>query len=321
MNETWIKIDIATTSQGVEPLTAVILELGIGGVQVQDANDIEELLAGKAAYWDYCDDNVLALREAATVVTVYLPENPQGAETLLALESGLNRLKRLDTENEWGELTISRKGVREEDWAENWKKYYHAAKIGERLVVCPAWEQYDPIDADEIVVLIEPGMAFGTGTHETTRLCMRLLEQFEPEGKAVLDLGCGSGILAVSAMLLGAKSALGVDIDETAVRVAKENAALNGAACEFRRGGIPGIEGKYGVVFANIVADVIIGHIGFIADYLDEDGVFIASGIIDTREAEVVSAIEGAGLRVVKRETDGGWVAIASSKYSCTPKT
>jgi ribosomal protein L11 methyltransferase len=227
------------------------------------------------------------------------------------LEGELARLKELDTQNEWGELAVSRQGIREEDWAENWKKYYHAAKIGERLVICPAWERYEPQSADEVVVTLEPGMAFGTGTHETTRLCMRLLEQCGPQGKAVLDLGCGSGILAISALLLGAKSALGVDIDETAVRVAKENAALNGVACEFRRGGIPGIDGKFGIVFANIVADVIIGHISIIAEYLDKGGVFIASGIIDTREADVLAAIESAGLRVIKRETDGGWVAFA----------
>jgi ribosomal protein L11 methyltransferase len=313
MDNNWVKIDIATTSQGIEPLTAAILELGIGGVQVQDKNDIEELLAGKGAYWDYYDESILELREAATAVTVYLPENPQGAEALLALESELARLKALDAAGEWGGLTISRQGIRKEDWAENWKKYYHAAKIGERLVICPAWEEYEKRSEDEIVITLEPGMAFGTGTHETTRLCMRLLEQFSPEGKAVLDLGCGSGILAVSAALLGAKPAFGVDIDETAVRVAQENAALNGVAesCEFRRGGIPGIAGKYGIVFANIVADVIIGHIGHIADYLDEGGVFIASGIIDTREADVLAAIEGAGLRIIRRETDSGWVAFA----------
>jgi ribosomal protein L11 methyltransferase len=311
MNENWIKIDITTAAQGIEPLTAVILGLGIGGVQVQDANDIEELLAGKGAYWDYYDESILNLREAATVVTVYLPENAQGAETLLALEGELARLKKLDSAGEWGELAISRQGIREEDWAENWKKYYHAAKIGELLVICPAWERYEPANAEEIVVRLEPGMAFGTGTHETTRLCMRLLERCGPQGKAVLDLGCGSGILAVSAMLLGAKSAFGVDIDETAVRVAEENAALNGVTCEFRRGGIPGISGKYGIVFANIVADVIIGHIDIIADYLEEGGIFIASGVIDTREADVLAAINSAGLHVTKRETDGGWVAFA----------
>lgn len=314
MENNWIKIDILTAPQGIEPLTAAILELGVGGVQVQDANDIEELLSGKGAYWDYCGEDIMALREADTVVTLYLPENPQGAETLIALESELAHLKTLDKTGEWGALTVSRQGVREEDWAENWKKYYHAAKVGQRLVICPAWERYEPKSDDEVVVTLEPGMAFGTGTHETTRLCMKLLEQTAPEGKAVLDLGCGSGILAVSAALLGAKSALGVDIDETAVRVAKENAALNGVAekCVFKRNGITGLEGRYGIVFANIVADVIIGHMEYIAGYMDTDAVFIASGIIDTREADVSAAIEAAGLRIIKRETDGGWVAFAA---------
>ncbi len=297
----------------MEPLCAALLELGIAGMQIQDSRDVEDLLANRGARWDYYDESLLKLRDAETTVTVYLPDNTQGAEALAALHAELARLKTLDARGEWGRLSCSLSGVKEEDWASNWKKYYHAAKIGERLVVCPAWERYDARPG-ETVVKLEPGMAFGTGTHETTRLCLRLLERAKPGGKRILDLGCGSGILAVAAVLLGGEAAHGIDLDETAVKTARGNAALNGVQnkCGFSQGDISQIDGKHGIIFANIVADVIISNVKKIASCLDEDGAFIASGIIDTREDDVLAALTAAGLRVAEREAENGWVALLS---------
>ena len=204
--------------------------------------------------------------------------------------------------------------VDEEDWATAWKKYYFPTRVGERLVVCPSWEDYAPAPG-EVVLTMDPGMAFGTGTHDTTRLCMQLLEKYAAPGVKLLDVGTGSGILAVAALLLGADSAVGVDIDEVAVRVAKENAAANGVGdrAAFLAGDLADrVDGRFAVVTANIVADVILRLIPDLGRFLEPGGVFIASGIIDTREADVVSALEGAGYRLADRRESGGWVALAA---------
>lgn len=309
----WTKVDIFTSTVGIEPVCASLMELGIAGFQVTDPNDLDDFLEGKAGYWDYYDEELLKLRDAEAAVTVYLAGNEQGAETLAAIKQELNRLKRLDEEREWGRLEYALSGAREEDWANEWKKYYHPVKIGARLVVCPSWEEYSP-DAGDVVIRLDPGMAFGTGTHESTRLCMQLMEKYLTPDIDVLDVGCGSGILGISAVLLGARVADGLDIDEVAVRVANENAALNGAAerCAFVREALGDrIEGRYGIVFANIVADVIIGHAQHLIRSMDDHGVLIVSGVIDAREDDVAGALTSAGLVIDARETDGGWVALA----------
>ncbi len=309
----WTKMDIYTTTAGAEVLGASLLELGINGFQVQDAQDFEEFLEHKGAYWDYYDESLLKLKDSETIVTVYLSENEQGAETLAAIRIELTRLKELDKENEWGRLVFELSGVREEDWAFGWKKYYHATKVGERLVVCPSWEEYTPQE-NEVVLKLDPGMAFGTGTHESTRLCMELMQTHFKKNVKVLDLGCGSGILGISAVLLGAQSALGLDIDEVSVRVANENAAINkvNKKCRFIRDTLGNhINGSYGLIFANIVADVIIEYVHHIISNLGNYGIVIVSGIIDTREQDVLEALSAAGLGILERKTEGGWVAFA----------
>lgn len=312
----WTKIDIFTSPAGIEPVCASLMELGIAGFQVTDPNDIEDFLEGKAGYWDYYDEELLKLRDAEAAVTVYLAGNEQGAETLAAIKQELNRLKRLDEDREWGRLEYELSGAREEDWANEWKKYYHPVKIGSKLVVCPSWEEYSP-NAGETVIRLDPGMAFGTGTHESTRLCMQLMEKYLTPDIDVLDVGCGSGILGISAVLLGARVADGLDIDEVAVRVANENAAVNGVAkkCVFTRGTLDNrVSGSYGIVFANIVADVIIEYARSLAENTCDGGALIVSGIIDTREGSVINALVEAGLIIDTRETDGGWVALACKK-------
>lgn len=317
MNDnTWTKLDIATTTAGAEAVCASLLELGVNGFQIQDAQDFEDFLAHKGAYWDYYDEELLKLKDCETVVTVYLADNEQGAENLAAIRQELARLHAMDDGGEWGRLTCELSGVREEDWAFSWKKYYHAAKIGERLVICPSWEDCAPADG-EVVVRLDPGMAFGTGTHESTRLCMRLMEKHVFAHTEVLDLGCGSGILAISAARLGARSALGLDIDEVSVGIAAENARLNEVAdvCRFIKDDVGNLKsGSYGLIFANIVADVIIENLHHIVNNLDENGVAVLSGIIDTREQDVLDATKDVGLRILERETDGGWVCLVCAR-------
>lgn len=314
MEQNWIEAAIETTTQGIEPVGALLLELELGGYAVQDAADFEEFLAGKTGQWDYIDEDLMRLREAPTVLTAYLADNAQGAERMQALQAGLARLRALDTAGEWGTLSVTLSGIREEDWANAWKQWYKPLKIGRRLVVCPSWEEYAPAP-EEVILRLDPGMAFGTGTHETTQLCLQMLDEYAPAGKTILDVGCGSGILSASAMLLGAREALGIDIDENAVRVARENAEANGVAAEYRRGDLAtGVDGRYDIIFANIVADAIKALAPDVPRRLAEGGVLIASGIIDTRADEVLAAIEAAGLRILRREELRGWVCVACSQ-------
>lgn len=310
----WTQVDIYTTSAGIEAVGALVLELGVGGYTVQDPEDFEAFLQGKHGHWDYIDDELMKLRNGKTVLTVYLAQNAQGAEQLIALKSGLERLRNMDSENEWGALEYTLSGVKEEDWATAWKQYYKPSAVGDKLVICPSWEEYTPKDG-QVVIRLDPGMAFGTGSHNSTRMCLQLLQGFPPtEVSRVMDVGCGSGILAVSALLLGAQSAHLMDIDETAVKVAKENAQLNGVAerCTFLCSGNPcDLQGQYDIVFANIVADIIIAFLPDLKRILKPDGVLITSGIIDTRKQDVLDALAAAHLTVTQSVEAEGWVALA----------
>lgn len=312
----WTQVDIFTTTAGIEPVGASLMELNVGGYSIQDSADFEAFLEGKNGRWDYIDDDLMKLRDGETTLTIYLAQGQQGAETLALLKSELIRLKALDTAGEWGRLEYALSGVREEDWSTAWKKYYQPTRVGERLVICPSWEEYSPQEGD-VVVRLDPGMAFGTGTHDSTRLCMQLLEQHLPTSARVLDLGCGSGILAVSALMLGAGSAIGVDIDEVAVRVAEENAALNGVVdrCAFRCGSLAEtVNGPFDLIFANIVADVILSFLPDVERLLTPSGVFITSGIIDTREGDVLEGLVANHLRVIRRRESGGWVGLCCQR-------
>ncbi|MBQ6579294.1 MAG: 50S ribosomal protein L11 methyltransferase, partial [Oscillospiraceae bacterium] len=203
-------------------------------------------------------------------------------------------------------------GVNEEDWANNWKQYYHTQRIGKRIIVTPSWEEYTPAEG-EVQMRLDPGMAFGTGTHDTTRLCLELLEEVVTPETRILDVGTGSGILSVGGVLLGAPSALGVDIDPVAVKVANENAEINEVTgkTEFVCGDLTDkVHGKFEIVTANIVADVIIRLLSTVKNYLLKGGVLIVSGIIDTRADEVENACHEAGFVTEKRLEHGGWVAI-----------
>lgn len=310
----WTEVKIYTTSEGIEPLTGSLLDLGIQGFMIEDAQDFDEFLHDTTPHWDYIDREVMQkMKNCETSVTIYLANNPQGMEEMAAAREILARLKSRDTEGKYGRLEMEMKDVNEEDWSTAWKKYYHPVRVGKHLVVCPSWENYDK-QPDDVMLTLNPGMAFGTGTHDTTRLCMELLEQYITPDDHVLDVGCGSGILAITAALLGAKEIKGCDIDEVAVKVAGENAQLNGVGdtIQFHRGDLTSqVEGSFQLICANIVADVIIRLSDDVGKYLATGGTFITSGIIDTREQDVREALEKNGFEVIERRTSGGWVALA----------
>lgn len=310
----WTEVKIYTTTAGIDPLTGSMLDLGLQGFMIEDAQDFDEFLHDTTPHWDYVDQAVMEkMKDCETCVTIYVADNPQGMEELMQVRQILARLKAQDPDGKYGRLELEMKDVDEEDWSNAWKKYYHPVQVGEHLVVCPSWEAYDR-KPDEVVLTLNPGMAFGTGTHETTRLCMELLEKYITPQDTVLDVGCGSGILAITAALLGANKIIGCDIDEVAVKVAGENAALNGVQdrIAFHQGDLTSqVEGSFQIICANIVADVIIRLSKDAGRYLAKDGIFITSGIIDTREQDVLNALEQNGFQVIERRTSGGWVALA----------
>lgn len=308
----WTEVTIYTTTEGIDIIGGFLTAHGIRGHVIEDAKDFCDFLEGTEVHWDYVDESLMVLKEKESNVKFYLPDNLQGIETFNQIKASLEEQRTLNEGVDLGRLVIEVANVNEEDWSTAWKKYYHPTKIGKRLVVVPCWEEYQ-LTEGEVQVTLDPGMAFGTGTHETTRLCMQLLEDCVKENTTMLDIGTGSGILAITALLLGAKDATGVDIDELSVRVAQENADLNNVGDRIKLvcGDLTEkISGTYDVVCANIVADVIIRLSKDVKSFMHKDSILLVSGIIDERCDEVVDALINANLEIKEKITENGWVAM-----------
>ena len=304
------QMNIETLSTGQEAVSNILVAAGCGGFEVIDPQDFQEFLDTVTPHWDYVDEELLKRQSDRTVIKVYAADNEQGLEMFRDIE---RRIEELRGDPLYGTLEITVCDLPEEDWQSGWKQYYKPIHV-ERLVVVPLWEDYQAQDG-ETIMKIDPGMAFGTGAHETTRLCLKALTKEDLTDKTILDVGCGSGILSIGGVLLGAKSAFGCDIDQLAVEVAKRNAALNGL--ENRTAYAAGdllevVEGQYPIVVANIVADVILMLLKDLKTVLLPGGTFIASGIIDDRKDELLSAIRTLGLTVTNVEEERGWVAITA---------
>jgi len=307
-----MQIEIFTLTAGIDPLCVALEEIGVSGFVINDPADFEQFLSGNGSNWDLVDESLLKPRGPEGSVTFYLPEGEDSHLQLTQVEEALSRLKATDEKRQWGRLEYELSTVEEESWQDSWKQYWKPSRVGKNLIVCPSWEHYQPAPG-EVVIHLDPGMAFGTGTHESTRLCMELAEKIITGGEKILDLGCGSGILAITALLLGAEEALGVDVDEVAVRVCAENAALNdlSSRASFRKGDLAsGINGKYDIIFANIIADVILRLIPDLPRVLAPGGALIASGILSERAHGIETAFEAAGLRVKTKLENSGWAAL-----------
>lgn len=315
----WTEVNIYTTTEGIELLCLNLMDIGIKGFAIQDAEDFNEFLENKNGKWDYIDEDLMGLSECETCITVYLPGNSQGADMLTSIRSMLSSLKTEDSGNQYGRLEAELSSIREEDWANNWKQYFKPIAIGDKLVIKPSWEEYENTD-NRIILEIDPASSFGTGQHHTTRLCLELLEKSMNGSEKILDLGCGSGILSIGGILLGADSAVAVDIEENAVTTAIENAQKNNISPEKYAaycGNILGddaladkIDDKYDIITANIVADVLIAMKDFFVRYLKENGTLIVSGIIVERMDEVISAIESVGFTKCDVNEKEGWAAV-----------
>ncbi|MBQ9778329.1 MAG: 50S ribosomal protein L11 methyltransferase [Clostridia bacterium] len=301
----WTQLKVTVPLTQLDTLVAVMSMIN-NNLMIEDYSDIDL----KTCYGDLIDESILNADKTVAAVSVYLPADRPYSDTVAFLR------ERMATEGIDGKIELI--GVNEEDWANSWKAYYKPLHIGNRMVIVPAWEKYEPKE-NEIIVTMDPGMAFGTGTHETTRLVIELIERLVTPGMRVLDVGCGSGILAICAAKLGAAECKAYDIDPVAVRVARENIEASGeknVTCDvsdlLRQVDLSG--GKYDLICANIVADIIIRMAPDVGAYMKDDGILLASGIITERAEEVVSALEREGLVVKERLDDNGWCALVVQK-------
>lgn len=316
----WTEVNIFTSTEGIELLCSKLMDIGIKGFVIQDAEDFNEFLENKNGKWDYIDDDLMGLSQCETRITVYLPSNSQGVDMLASIRSMLLEMKSADTEGRLGRLEAELSSIREEDWANNWKQYFKPVEIGERLVIKPSWEEYENT-SERIVLEIDPASSFGTGQHHTTRLCLELLEKKLAKGDRILDMGCGSGILSIGAMLLGAESAVAVDIEQNAAETAKENADKNNIPTEKYKtcyGNIltdsrlaDEIDYRYDIIAANIVADVLIAMKEHFVRYLKSCGTLIVSGIIEERMNEVIDALISVGFKDTEANIKEGWAAVS----------
>lgn len=313
----WNEITIQTETPAVDALCAMLTDYGVKGFSIQDKESFQEFLDDKEGKWDYIEEDLMQLKDCDTKITFYLPEDAQGTEQFLGIRALLDSLRNGENAELFGSLAVTVGNVREEDWANNWKQYFKPLPVGEKLMIKPSWETVDP--DGRIILEIDPASSFGTGQHHTTRLCLELAETILNQNDRVLDLGCGSGILSIGCMLLGAESATAVDIVDNSVRTAVENAEKNHidstkytAYC----GDIISdtalreqIGTGYDLICANIVADVLIAMSDLFGGFLKDRGYLIVSGIITERADEVLNVLTAKGFEKISVQEKEGWCA------------
>ena len=309
----WLELKVDTTPAGIDPVSELVENLGITGLVIDDEGDFHDFLENNRQYWDYVDEDLLAEKRGVCRITFYVSADDEGWDMVAKTRIALAELKK--QRNDCGSLLLTMANMDDADWENNWKQFYKPMEIGERLIVIPEWESAKP--HGRIPLILNPGLTFGTGSHATTRLCLTALEKHVTDGQRVLDLGCGSGILSIAALLLGAEHAFACDIDEKCVDVAYENAALNGIGRDrymVRWGDVLSdrqlqkeMGDKYDIIVANIVSDVIIGLAPQVRPFLKEGGLFLTSGIIDTRAEEVAEKLRQNGWEIVEERSSEGW--------------
>lgn len=304
-----MEVAVVTTSEAVEAVSGIFYNTNVQGVSIEDPEDLE-FKKKHPGDWDYFDESVLSNKEDA-ILKGYYKFDEKFEQNVQYIKESVSKLGDFDIKKGKGIVTVTK--VNEQDWENNWKKYYKPTKVGKNMVIKPLWEDYDK-KPGELIINLNPGMAFGTGTHETTKMCIVALEKYIKSGDLVFDIGCGSGILAITSALLGASKVTGVDLDEVAVTSAKENVQHNNLTnVEILHGDLLDVvKGKANIVVANIIADVIIYLSDVIPKFLNQGGYFIASGIINDKKDEVIEKLTHSGFEIVEVTKDGEWTAVVS---------
>ena len=309
----WLELHIDTNYAGLEGVETMLSTLGIDGVVIDDETEFQDFLENNHEYWDYVDEELAQKMQGRSRLTFYLEAGEEGFAKMGEVRIALEELKK--EHDDWGTLLMTMDTMEDADWENNWKQYYKPMEIGERLLVIPQWETADV--GDRVPLILEPGLTFGTGSHATTRLCLMALEKHVKPGMRVVDLGCGSGILSIAAVKLGADEARAIDIDDKCINVAYENAAMNGIGKDSYtvlsgniltdQSAVEQLGGGYDIVVANIVSDIIIALAPQARYYMKEDALFLCSGIIDTRAEEVKGKLVEAGFEVLEERSAAGW--------------
>ena len=325
----YLELVIHTTEEGLEPVEACLMEMGFTDMVVNDPSDLQDLMNKKHDYdWDYIGDEVFGLAEEEPAVTLYFDgeETGNGYQLAQEVDLAIEGLRQAMMNGEYGEdadfgpLTVTTSLHDDSEWKDNWKEYFKPSRVSGRILVCPTWEEYE-LSAEEKaagvrILRIDPGMAFGTGTHETTSLCLKAMEKYLAPGMSVLDVGCGSGILAIAADLLGAGDVLGIEIDPVAVDVARENLELNGCGQNVRVIEVDltkGVDYKADIVVANLMADLVEMLSPDVRRHMKPGAKYISSGIIDEKLEEVAEAVKACGFEIEEIKEDGMWRAIIAS--------
>lgn len=307
----YIELQVLTTTEASDAVSEILYGGGASGVLIEDPNDFNQLNKDEKS-WDYVEEELVKLLGEDTKVKGYFLADEFSDAKLAAIEASVAKLTEFGLDK--GKGIVTTREVNDEDWATAWKKYYKPVKIGDRVVIKPTWEDYSP-KAEDVIVELDPGMAFGTGTHETTIMCVKLLERYVRKGCTVFDVGCGSGILGITAAKLDAGKVLCVDIDEVSCRVSRENAEMNKVSgnLHIRCGNLLDVVSeKADVIVANIIADIIISFSEDAMGFLNKGGIFISSGIIKDRVDEVLIKLRKEGFNVLEVLSMGEWCAIAA---------
>ena len=313
--ENWMEIKVLTTTQAADLISEILLEAGSEGTMIEDRNDVAANQRPEGQ-WDIIDEAIAERIGDDVKVTGYFPIDGHLNDVIAQIQSELRRLRALELDFDLGKLEVITQGFENEDWSESWKKAFKPIRLGEHFVIRPGWAEFEPLPGDKVIE-IDPGLAFGTGTHETTGMCTALVEKYVRPGQRVIDIGTGSGILAIAAAHMGADEVLATDLDPVAVRVAAENAGINGFGDRIscRCGDLLDVVDVSGdVVIANIIADVIIMLAKPVRARIADGGLFICSGIAVDRRDDVIRALNEADYEILDEPVKGEWAAFAARK-------
>lgn len=313
----YIQVKITTTHEGAEILTGVLMNAGINDISIHDPDEIRAMLDCVSEGECYDSLQVPDNDDRDVTLSVFLPDTKEGIRKASEIKQRVGRVREdIGGLIDLGWLDVTASTTDDASWRDKWKDYFVPFRVTESIVVKPTWRKYEPLPGD-LVIELDPGMAFGTGSHETTSLAMKMMEKYIKKGDRVLDVGTGSGILCIAAKLLGASDILGTDIDTEAVRTARDNIKLNCAddsarviECDL----VEGIDCTADVVVANLLADLVMTLSDYVKKHMSDDAVFISSGILTKKRRVVEDHMESVGLEVIDSMTDGEWTSLAAKK-------